>query len=180
MRKTLRFALLTVILVTLIAAAPAHAQTETERYPGAFAVEGSLDLVVALDGSVATADPTTSHLSRSQQIWIAGWAFECRSGLQPQTQRIGQFNVTFTRTRGSFGEMQQSIVSTPVVVARADVVAARQGDCPSVGPNVGFWALVTPPDDWGPWTMNLEISTTDGAGHIAWMPTQRKDVFIWP
>lgn len=171
--------LLPLVVVALSLSGSAFAQSPSERAPCTFAIDGALDLVVSSTGVPATAD-SSSPLSTSQPFWISGWALERLSGLQPQSQRVGQFYVWFTRTRGVFGEVEFGTVSMPIVVVRQDVAPAYQGICPAVGPNVGYWAMVTPPSEGGLWTLNLSVMTTDGAGKVVWMPTQKRDMFIWP
>src|SRR5262245_6705700 len=129
---------------------PPSASAQT-NLPEPFEVRGALDLIVAIDGTPAD-DPLGSHLTTSDPLWLTGWTVECRSGLQPQTQRLGQFSAYWTRRSGPLEEVQRStILAAPIIVERQDVAKALSPSCSAVGPHVGYWILVTPPSEWGIW-----------------------------
>lgn len=161
---------LLLIVVALASASTAYAQSPTSLAPDAFTVYGSLDVVISGNGSAS--------LSLDQPLILAGWAFECRSGLQPQTQRVGTFSVAYMRVyRPRFGEIESASISGPWVNVRPDVALARNGMCPSVGDNTGFVLVASPPSEAGYWTMVLNVATTDGAGHrVDW--EVRRDIFV--
>lgn len=140
---------------------PAGAQTLPPA-PSDFRLYGSLDVVVSSDGS--------SSLSLSRPVILDGWLFECRSGLQPQTQRVGEFSIQYWRIyHHPFGEIYIMPPSSTAVVGRPDVMPVFQSACPAVGGHTGFHLAVPPPPEDGNWTLELVVSTTDGAGRrITW------------
>lgn len=156
------------LALILTFAAPAAAQgAAVDDYR----IYGHLDVVQSLDGSTAftTAMPIVAGL----------WTFECRSGLQPQTQRVGLFAAHYWRVFGRFGEVEDGSVTLVQVEERKDVAAAYQRTCPAVGPNVGLLLLVSPPPEPGVWMLQIDAFTTDGAGRLAsWSVTQ--EILVQP
>lgn len=162
-----------VVLALVASASIARAQSPTELpAPDDFKVYGSLDIVMPVDAS--------DTFTTAKSVIMAGWVFECRSGLQPQTQRVGQFSAYWSRRLGDsrFGEVQWADISAVYVAQRPDVPIARRDTCPSVGQNVGFYVVAAPPDEQADWTLNLAVTTFDGAGHsTGWQG--RADVRVW-
>jgi hypothetical protein len=161
------------IVVVACVAAPVRAQSPSELPPSDdFAVYGSLDVVISGIGSPS--------LTLDQPLILAGWAFERRSGLQPQTQRIGTFTVAYMRVYNPpFGEIAPATISGPWVNVRPDVAAAYQVTCPAVGPNTGFVLVASPPEESGYWTLVLNVATTDGAGRRADWEVRREIFVAW-
>lgn len=162
-----------IAVVAVSLAAPVHAQSPSELAPGAYRLYGSLDVVIPADGGATFTTVTP--------VVLAGWVFECRSGLQPQTQRVGEFVAYWSRRLpgSSFGEVQTATLSAVYYVAqRPDVVLVYRNTCPAVGPNVGFLVMATPPDEPADWTLNLGVTTVDGAGNRIWWEAH-KEIRVW-
>ena len=168
----MRLIVVLVALAVAVPAAPARAQGPVSPVcaapidgvptPTDFRVCGQIDQVVPADGS-----PT---LTTTTPVGIGAWVFECRSGLQPATQRLGTITALWWRMLGpQHGEVDGGPVTTATVAVRADVAAAYQSLCPAMGAAVGLNLTVPPPSEAGIWTLDLVVTTTDGAGRrIEW------------
>lgn len=97
-----------------------------------------------------------------QQIVISGWQFECRSGLQAITQRLGLFGAQYKDTvHGTLFSPTTFQMST---VERPDVAAAFTTSCPAVGSFVGYGVFTDTPPYPSVWELHIVFRTTDGAG----------------
>lgn len=100
----------------------------------------------------------------SARLVIGGWGFECRSGLQPFTQRVGDYGVFFRNV--ATGE---DIMPDTVRVyngARPDVGRAFASLCPAVGDWTGYSTVVTGLPKPGNYWMYALWATFDGKGRI--------------
>jgi hypothetical protein len=144
--------ILVAVALVLLFAVPGGAQTPASPD---FYLRGYVDMVISATGSTT--------LSRNAgQLVSVGWLFECRSGLQPVTQRVGAAVVYYTNDAGErFTPTHFQIITT----VRPDVEAywQRIGACPAIGPNVGFAAYADAPGP-GFWIMHVTVATWDGAG----------------
>lgn len=106
--------------------------------------------------------PREDQVLRRSEFYVMGWMFECRSGLQPFTQRIGDITIGF------FAPGQGNKLPGRLEVfggwERPDVAAAFSGACPSVGKFVGYGLGVTGLPPAGTWTLTVSWITWDGAG----------------
>ncbi len=151
--------LLAFVAITQMSIAAAHAQAPPPA-PADFVVVGSLDVVI--DGVNGGDQPTTSD-----PVIVAGWTFECRSGLQPKTQRLGEIHAFYKSIDKPAEDPVEVKASLLLTVARPDVAAVYQPYCPAVGANVGFVAVIPPPPAFGTWTLQLVVSATDSADRVA-------------
>lgn len=154
----------TAFVVALLLSAPAAAQTLPPA-PADYALIGALDV------------PVENLTTTRANFRVSGWIFECRSGLQPFTQRLGNVTLRFFRGGTSFFPPKYDVEGN---IMRADVPPYFTPQCPSVGPYVGFnvtmptYAL--PPQ--GTWELQLWWWTTDGAGRVIWHNVNRTVTFI--
>ena len=160
--------MLTPVLLLLLLAPSTPADAASTPPP--FEIRASLDLVQSADGGTIT---TTTP------VILAGTAFECRSGLQPQTERLGTFEVYWTRVyMPHFGEIEPGTITYLAAVSRLDVQAAAVSSCPSVGTTEGFVLVVTTPTEPGTWTLGLGIAATNTDGTSArW--DNRQSITVW-
>lgn len=141
--------------------------------PADFKVCGHLD---AISGANVTAEMTTRTL-----VNVGLWVFECRSGLQPQTQRVGTVYARWWRLLSpQHGQSEQVIVQAPATAPRPDVAAAYAATCPAIGQDVGLNFLVAPPTEAGIWTLDIVVTTSDGAGRcIEWLGRRENILVSW-
>lgn len=157
------------VVASLSVAVPAQAQMT----PADYRLLGSLDIVV--DSATGSQDTFTV----GTPIWYSGWNGECRSGLQPQTQRVGTFSIRYSRV-DRIGAPQKPPVLAPFTVQRPDAAAALTGDCPAIGPNIGYWLLAPGPTEAGDWYVSLFVTTTDGAGRQAIWESESRIITVSP
>jgi hypothetical protein len=102
------------------------------------------------------------YVSRSQPLVIGGWTFECLSGLQPSTQRVGDIAVRFqnVNTGAEFLPVTVKLYNG----VRSDVGLAFSGACPAVGSYTGFSLVVTGLPPANMYQMTVLVDTWDGAG----------------
>lgn len=97
---------------------------------------------------------------------VGGWAFECRSGLQPATQRTGDLAVSLMDVNTG---AQPSYTVRTVTGDRADVGRYFRFFCPALGNTAGFSLLVdltnVPP---GMYKFSVLADAFDYAGRLAW------------
>jgi hypothetical protein len=128
--------------------APASAQTGPPReLPPDFWIASYVDIATATTGGRAV---------------LQGWAFDCRTGLQPFTQRPGTLMLHFAAPgRASFVPSSFTIWGGG---ERPDVAAVYQPQhCPSVGSFTGF-AIVSDAPPAGTWRAVVSWVAFDGAG----------------
>jgi hypothetical protein len=144
----------------------ARAQTPLTPAPSDYQLIGSLD-------RVANATTGTGSFTTNALVSTGGWIFECRSGLQPQTQRIGTFSAEYRRILNDGTDIViPAGVMAVEIAAREDVAKAYQFDCPAIGPHVGFNLSIFPPPVQGQWELKLIVTTADGAGRpLLWSRT---------
>jgi len=143
-----------VVFALVAVIAPLHAQSPSSALaltpaPPDFYIDGYIDRVEVVPGS--------------GRVVLLGWAFECRSGLQPATQRLGAFSVHFTAPG------QSNVIPATMTIGigeRPDVAAVYEPYCPAVGQHVCY-AITVPAPSAGVWTARLSWVTWDGAGRIA-------------
>lgn len=137
------------VLLLLVLGFPAHAQAPPILD---FGILSYLDY------------PRAGDVVRRSQFYLMGWAFECRSGLQPVTQRIGDVTVGFFQPgRGTVLANYQVFGSWE----RPDVAAAFRGACPAIGPYVGYGMGIANVPPAGVWTVTVAWATQDGAGRVS-------------
>jgi hypothetical protein len=114
-----------------------------------------------LEGSLDVAQPSGS------QIALGGWIFDCRSGLQPITERVGSVSVAFYPDSGfggaSFGPLVPVHYQVLGGFQRDDVLAGKGAACPSMGNRVGYWIFVSDTLPAGRYTVHVAWVTWDGA-----------------
>lgn len=172
--RTVVLVALVVLVVAVLTPSAARAQA-----PSDFKVFGSLDLVV--DSATGSQETFTV----GTPIWYTGWAGECRSGLQPQTQRVGRFAVQYARVvPGAPPEKPAEPPTPPVLpvftVQRPDAAAVVSGQCPAIGPHIGYWVLAPAPPEPGDWYLWFLVITTDGAGREASFESQPRIITVLP
>jgi hypothetical protein len=145
----MRRALISLILVVLGLARADAQSSPTSPGPDGFQIFTYLDTV---GGPV---------ISRGAGKMVAqGWAFECRSGLQPVTQRIGSLAVAYS---DGIRTVAPERFGVPVAIVRPDVARAYGAYCPAVGSVVGFAVMADPPPI-GVWMVKIAWVTWDGSG----------------
>lgn len=155
------------LAVTLaILAAPAAAQTLPPAPPD-YVLIGALDL------------PVQNLVTTRADFRVAGWIFECRSGLQPFTQRVGTVTMRFYQP-GTDTSVFPASYEVDGNIPRADVPPYFAAQCPAVGPYVGYNLKIAttslPPR--GTWDVQLWWFTTDGAGRTVQHGASRTVTFI--
>lgn len=126
-------------------------------FPGALEAQEPYKLIGYLDLPAENA-----IVSRTKPMTAAGWVFECKSGLQPLSQRVGAMAVAFTATGGSLF-VPKTFTLTPIV-GRPDVQLAFGSLCPAVGPWTGYGVKVEDMPPAGAWTLIVSWTTWDGKG----------------
>jgi len=136
-----------VAAVVIVTVTPAAAQIALPRDPPAdFWIASYVDRAVVMDDG---------------RVLLQGWSFDCRTGLQPATQRIGSVTVHYSAPGG-----QRYIPDTFQLWGggeRPDVASVYAPHCPSVGPFVGYGIIATAPPA-GVWTVTVSWVAFDGAG----------------
>lgn len=138
------------IVLGLLLLFPLRSTAQTNTAPPDFYVLSSVDW--------ANYFPTPTPV-----VVISGWTFECRSGLQPTTQRQGTVGIAYYPINNATPVLPNFKVET---LQRTDVAAAFTASCPALGPSVGFWITATPPPP-GKYVVFVSWLTWDGAGRLA-------------
>jgi hypothetical protein len=100
-------------------------------------------------------------------VAIGGWAFECRSGLQPGAQRQGAISFRWWRiVQPPFGESYEAPILAQTIPDRPDVRNVFISACPALGQNIGMNVLIDPPPENGTWHLSWTVTTTDSAGRM--------------
>ena len=132
-----------VLVIVAATVAPASAQPAPPAdLPRDYLIAGYLDRAVVSDG----------------RALLQGWVFECRSGLQPVSQRVGSVSVHYAAPG------REPFIPRTIALAageRPDVAAVYQPFCPSVGNRTGY-AIVTEAPPAGTWTARVAWVTFDG------------------
>lgn len=147
----------------VLLSAPAHAQQV-----GEFRVHAHIDLPAAMEFVYPSKGPLVIH----------GWAFECQSGLQPQTERAGTIGVTFVNTT-SGEEYTPRLGSVHLFNgSRPDVGRAFQAACPALGSNAGYALVVDDLPPPGPWQIRVFVGTFNGRRQPKIAPIQTRTIFV--
>lgn len=118
---------------------------------------------------------------RAQPLVIHGWAFECRSGLQPSTQRVGDIAVRFVSVQNQRVSFTPKVGSVTLLnTFRPDVGLAFGFACQSVGSAAGYALIVTDLPPRGSWHLEVLIDTFDGRGRVITNLQHRRIVVVEP
>jgi hypothetical protein len=158
------------LAVAILLSFSTMARAQTVSAPTLTPAASDFQLIGSLDSVVNATTGSRAVFTTNALVSAGGWIFECRSGLQPQTQRIGVFSATY-RFVGSDTVIPAGLFPVEIA-ARQDVAQAYQFECPAVGAHVGFNVNMFPPPVQGQWELKLTVTTTDGAGRpLEWSRT---------
>jgi hypothetical protein len=145
------------IAVLILGSASASAQL-----PDPTVAPADFSIKLAVDYPAANA--VVSRKAMAYGFAAAGWVFECRSGLQPLTERVGSLSVWWGEPGGR--EYHPQDFGLYGFLHRPDVAKAYASACPSVGDYTGFaiWVSDLPPP--GEWDLRVGIATWDGARRV--------------
>lgn len=160
------------VLAALLLSTPAYAQAPPPPVPAPpdFQIYGYLDAPAA-----------NAVISRSA-FEMAGWVLECRSGLQPVSQRVGNVTVNFVSAKDLSVRFVPAAIVPAFSLERPDVARAYEPACHAVGAHVGYWISIPsqnmpPPGDW---ILQITWITFDGAGRFTPPHTDTRPVTIVP